>query len=243
MPVKLENLNHSKFIKAIVMAFVGLLSYPGFTIFNKLTIKGTEHLKGLPKTNVLFVSNHQTYFAEVIAMLHVFCAVKWGKKNKLGIPYYLLSPFTGSNFVSASETMKKNWISRLLALAGAILVKRTWNDNSLEIRSGLDPSDTRKILRLLQKSWIINFPQGTTVPFAPGRKGSAFLIKQSRPIVIPVVIEGFNEAFDKKGLRLKKTGTQLSIQFKAPLELDYDDSVENIMHIIMDAIGQNRKLD
>jgi 1-acyl-sn-glycerol-3-phosphate acyltransferase len=238
MQIKYEKLNSIKFIKATVMAFVGAVSYPGLAVFNKLNIEGTEHIKGLPKKNVLFVSNHQTYFAEVIAMLHVFCAVKWGKKNKLGIPYYLMSPFTHAHFVSAAETMKKDWISRLLALAGAILVKRTWNDSSHEVRSGLDPSDTRKIIRTLQESWVINFPQGTTQPFAPGRKGSALLIKQTRPIIIPIVIDGFSTAFDKKGLRLKKKGTQLSIKFKAPLLINYEDTTENIMDMIMNSIEQ-----
>jgi 1-acyl-sn-glycerol-3-phosphate acyltransferase len=56
----------------------------------------------------------------------------------------------------------------------------------------------------LKRSWVINFPQGTTKPFAPGRKGTAFLIKQTKPIVIPIIVSGFNVAFDKKGLRLRK---------------------------------------
>ncbi len=69
----------------------------------------------------LFISNHQTYFAEVIAFLHIFCAVKWRKRNRLGIPYYLLNPFTGVFFVSAEATMKKNWVTRLFELAGPLL--------------------------------------------------------------------------------------------------------------------------
>lgn len=226
-----------KFVKGFVMAFVGLVSYPGLAIFNKLKVEGTEHIKNIPQKNVLFLSNHQTYFAEVIAILHIFCAVKWGKKNRLGVPYYLISPFTGAYFVSAATTMKKNIVHRIFALAGSIMVKRTWNNTS-EIRSGLDPSDTRKILKVLHQSWVINFPQGTTQQFAQGRKGSAFLIKQNKPVVIPIVVDGFNVAFDKKGLRLKKRGTQLSIKFKPPLQIDYNDTTENIMRLVMSSIEQ-----
>ncbi|MEI9957262.1 MAG: hypothetical protein WDM90_13385 [Ferruginibacter sp.] len=80
----------------------------------------------------------------------------------------------------------------------------------------LDTSDTRKIQRALENNWIITFPQGTTKPFAPGRKGTAFIIKQHKPIVIPVVINGFWRAFDKKGLRLKKKGVILKVHFKDP---------------------------
>jgi 1-acyl-sn-glycerol-3-phosphate acyltransferase len=137
---------------------------------------------------VLFVSNHQTYFADVITFLHIFCAVKWGKMNRLGVPYYLLNPFTRVNYVAAETTMKGSLISRLFLLAGGITVKRTWNKEANERRKGLDPSDTRKIHRALEKNWVITFPQGTTKPFAPARKGTALIIKQMKPIVIPVVI-------------------------------------------------------
>src|SRR5206468_3605120 len=170
---------------------IGVVSYPGLVIINKLKIKGTENIAHLPEGNVLFVSNHQTYFADVITFLHIFCAVKWGKKNKLGIPYYLLNPFTRVYYVAAEETMKSNWISRLFTLAGALTVKRTWKKDGSEVRKGLDPSDTRKIERALQNAWVITFPQGTTTPYAPGRKGTAYIIKHCRPVVIPVVKQGF----------------------------------------------------
>lgn len=237
----LANFKESKFIKGSVYAILGLFSYPGINIINKLEIKGMEHLAELPKQNVLFVSNHQTYFADVITFLHIFCAVSWRKKNKLGIPYYLLWPFTRVKYVAAEETMKSNWISKLFSLAGAITVKRTWRTEGTEVRRGLDASDTRKIQQALQKNWVITFPQGTTKPFAPGRKGTAFIIKQHRPIVIPVVINGYWRAFNKKGLKFKKKGTLLSVTFKAPLQIDYNDTTENILATVMDAIEQSKK--
>ena len=235
-----DKLKNIKLVRAFVYAIVGSVSYPGLNMINRMKIEGTENLKGLPKKNVLFVSNHQTYFAEVIAFLHIFCAVKWRKQNKLGIPYYLLNPFTGVFFVSAAETMKESWLTRLFELAGSITVKRTWNEGSKEVRQGLDVSDTRKIDRALKSNWIINFPQGTTKPFAPGRKGTVLLIKQNKPIVIPIVISGFNKAFDKKGLKFIKTGTTLSVKFKEPLQLDYNASNDEMMETIMLAIGQSQ---
>ncbi|HWR32360.1 MAG TPA: lysophospholipid acyltransferase family protein, partial [Chitinophagaceae bacterium] len=223
-------------VRKIVYFFVGLFSYPGIAIINKLKISGTEHLKNLPNHKVLFVSNHQTYFADVITFLHIFCAVKWGKKNKLGIPYYLLNPFTRVNYVAAEQTMKGSFLSRLFLLAGGLTVKRTWNKDSKEVRKGLDTSDTRKITRALENNWVITFPQGTTKPFAPGRKGTALIIKQVKPIVIPVVIGGFWRAFNKKGLKLKKKGSILSATFKEPLQINYEASAEDIMGQVMDAI-------
>jgi 1-acyl-sn-glycerol-3-phosphate acyltransferase len=236
----IDKLKDIRLVRAIVYAIVGSFFYPRLNIVNKLKIEGTEHIKDLPKKNVLFVSNHQTYFAEVIAFLHIFCAVKWGKKNRLGVPYYILNPFTNVFFVSAAETMKKSWVTRLFQLAGAITVRRAWNEGSTEMRRGLDPSDTRKIERALKRSWVINFPQGTTTPFAPGRKGTVLLIKQTRPIVIPIVINGFNIAFDKKGLRFKKKHTTLSVKFKEPLQIDYNASNDEIMESILLAIEQSK---
>ena len=217
-----ERLRHVNLVRKLVYFVVGAASYPGLAIINKLKISGTEHLKGLPRKNVLFVSNHQTYFADIITFLHIFCAVKWGKKNRQGIPYYLLNPFTNVYYVAAEETMKSSWLSRLFAMAGALTVKRTWQKEGTEVRKSLDPSDTRKIQRALEKNWVITFPQGTTKPFAPGRKGTAFIIKQNKPIVIPVVISGFWRAFNKKGLKFKKKGSLLSVKFKEPLTIDYD---------------------
>ncbi|HEY4110310.1 lysophospholipid acyltransferase family protein [Puia sp.] len=240
MPLR-ERLKNFRLVRKLVYAVVGIISYPGLTIVNRLTISGTEHLRRLPKGNVLFVSNHQTYFADVITFLHIFCAVKWGKRDKLGIPYYLLNPFTNVYYVAAEETMRATWVSRLFTMGGALTVKRTWNRESKEVRRGLDPSDTRKIFRALESNWVITFPQGTTKAFAPGRKGTAHIIKQTRPIVVPVVIGGFWRAFDKKGLKFKKKGIPLSVTFKEPLPIDYDAPVERILEQVMDGIEQSKK--
>lgn len=237
----IKYINNSRYIKGLVYFVVGIFTYPGLNIINKLRIRGMENLEGLPKGNVLFVSNHQTYFADVITFIHIFCAHTWGKKNKLGIPYYLLWPFTRIKYVAAEETMQATWLTRFFTLAGALTVKRTWASNSQEIRRGLDPSDTRKITEALNSNWVITFPQGTTKAYAPGRKGTSYIIKQTKPIVVPVVINGYSRAFDKKGLKLKRKGTQLSVTFKAPLQIDFEDSHENILAQVMDAIEQSKK--
>lgn len=235
-----ERLRHIKLVRKILYSLIGIITWPGLVIINKLKISGTEHIANLPRKKVLFVSNHQTYFADVITFLHIFCAIKWRKKNKLGIPYYLLNPFTNVYYVAAEETMRGSWISRLFTLGGALTVKRTWRAAGTEVRKGLDPSDTRKITRALENNWVITFPQGTTTPFAPGRKGTAHIIKLCKPVVIPVVINGFWRAFNKKGLKFKKKGTLLSVTFKEPMKIDYEAPVEEILQQVMDAIEQSK---
>ena len=237
----IERIKSTNLVKKMVHFVVGLCTYPGIAIFNKLRFYGAEQLKQLPKSNVLFVCNHQTYFLDVITMFHIFSAVKWGRKGRLGIPFYALNPFTRVYYVAAEQTMKSSWMSRLFLLAGGLTVKRTWNENSKEQRSGLDPSDTRKIERSLQNNWIITFPQGTTTPFAPARKGTALIIKHHKPIVIPVVINGFSKAFNKTGVTLKKRNTLLTVTFKEPLEIDYEASAQEITEQLMDAIEQSKR--
>jgi 1-acyl-sn-glycerol-3-phosphate acyltransferase len=237
----LDSLKQTRLVKSIVYFLVGMVTYPGFSIVNRVKITGTEHIRNLPKRNVLFVSNHQTYFADVIMFLHIFCAVKWRKQNRLGIPFYLLNPFTRVYYVAAAETMKSTLVSRLFLWAGAITVKRTWRSEGKEVRRGLDPGDTRKIGRALQNNWVITFPQGTTKPFAPGRKGTAFIIKNYKPIVIPVVISGFWRAFTKRGLHFKKKGTLLNVRFKEPLQFTYEETTEVILERVMDAIEQSKQ--
>jgi len=235
----MKKLKHFKLVRKLVYVLVGAFTYPGIAIVNKLAISGTEYLRNLPKKNVLFVSNHQTYFADVIAFSHIFSAVKWGKKNRLGLPYYLLNPFVNVNFVAAEETMKDNLLTRIFTLAGAITIKRTWRSKGVDVKREVDPKDFENIYEALKKRWVITFPQGTTKPFAPGRKGTAHIIKEMQPIVVPVVINGFWRAFNRKGLLFKKRGTSLSVQFKSPLDIDYSKSVDEILDIVMNAIEQS----
>jgi len=101
-------------------------------------------------------------------------------------------------------------------------------------------SDISKIQTALNDGWVITFPQGTTTPFKPIRKGTAFIIKQYKPIVVPIVIDGFRRSFDKKGLRIKKKNILQSMEIKPPLNIDYEkDSTEDIVKKIEFAIEQH----
>jgi hypothetical protein len=65
------------------------------------------------------------------------------------------------------------------------------------------------------------------------------MILEQKPVVVPVVINGFRRAFNKKGLLLKKKNVDLSVTFKAPLEIDYSAGKDQIIEQIMDAIEQS----
>ena len=228
-------------LKRLIIFILGLVSYRRFNGFNKLKISGTENLVDLRGSNVLFVSNHQTYFADVAAMYHAFCAVNNGYLNTIKNPVYLLNPKVDFYYVAAEETMNKGILARIFKTAGAVTVKRTWRAEGQNVNRRVDMTEVDNIMKALDNGWVITFPQGTTSAFAQGRKGTAKLIKQQRPIVIPIKINGFRRAFNKKGLKIKKTGINQTMEFKAPLDIDYDnDTAQQILDKIMIAIEQTQ---
>ncbi len=82
-----ERLKNFKIVRKILYAIIGVVSYPGFVWVNKLKISGTENIARLPRQNVLFVSNHQTYFADVITLLHIFSAVNGVRRTGPAFPF------------------------------------------------------------------------------------------------------------------------------------------------------------
>lgn len=225
-------------LKKLVIRTFAFITYIRFNKINTPKIKGAELFLELPTKNVLFVSNHQTYFADVAFMIHVLESALYGSPNKLKLRGILACPFINFYFVAAEETMKSGLLPKILAYAGAITIKRTWREAGKDIKRPVDQNDTEKIKQALESGWVINFPQGTTKPFAEGRKGTAHIIKNYKPIVVPIVINGFRRAFDKKGLFLKKRGSTLEMTIKKPLTINYDNTIEVILEEVMKGIEQ-----
>ncbi len=227
------------FLKRLIIFALGIISYRRFNGFNKLIISGSENLVALPDANVLFVSNHQTYFADVAAMYQAFCAINNGYLNSIKNPIYLLNPKVDIYYVAAEETMNKGFMTKIFKLAGAVTVKRTWRAEGHDVNRMVDLTEVENIMKALDNGWVITFPQGTTSAFAQGRKGTAKLVKNQKPIVIPIKINGFRRAFDKQGLRVKVTGVKPTMEFKPALDIDYEnDDARTIMDKIMVAIEQ-----
>ena len=225
-------------LKRLIIFVAGWPTYWRIAVANKLTVEGSEHLKNLPNKNVLFISNHQTYFADVITFYHIFCAAKWGMYGKL-YPFYLLSPRARTFYVAAKETMKSGFLPKMFSLAGAILVERSWRAEGQNVQRNLDTSASDNVQKGLDFGWVITFPQGTTSPYAPIRKGTAHLISHNQPIVVPVVIDGFRRAFNKTGLSYRKRNTNLKVRFKPPIYFDKGQNLEEIVEIVTKIIEQN----
>ncbi len=226
-------------LKKLVIGLVGLITYRRFYKNNAVKIAGLEHLEELPNVNVLFIANHQTYFADVMVFYHIFCRLKNKYPQEKNSAAYLLNPRTESYFIAAEETMHKGGlIPKILSYTGAITVKRSWRNEGKNVNRGLDKGGVDKIGLALKNGWVVSFPQGTTSPYAPVRKGTAHLIKENRPIVVPIVIDGFRRAFDKKGMQYKKKGTILNVRIKAPLALSYEEDNDALIELVKTAIEQ-----
>ena len=231
---------HYLILKKWLIRYMGIMTHRRYRGFNSLKIDGSDVIKNLPNTNVLFVSNHQTYFADVVAMLHVFNASLHGRTDSIKNIGYIWHPKLNIYYVAAKETMKSGLLPRLLSYAGSISIERTWRERDKAINRKVRFSDVSNIGKALGDGWVITFPQGTTQPFKPIRKGTAHIIKKFKPIVIPIVIDGFRRSFDRKGIMIKKRDILQSMHIKKRLKIDYEkDSIENIIEKIEYAIEQH----
>jgi len=237
---KQDPFGNALFIKKFLIRILALITHQRYQSFNKLEIEGSEIIRDLPETGVLFVSNHQTYFADVVAMVHVFNASLKGRVDSIKNVGYLWQPKLNIYYVAAAETMKSGLLPKILSYVGSVSIQRTWRSKGEDVNRQVKMSDVSNIGKALNDGWLITFPQGTTTPFKPIRRGTAHIIKKNKPIVIPIVIDGFRRAFDKKGLQVKKRGVLQSMVIKKPLEIDYEnDSVEKIVEQLQFAIEQH----
>jgi 1-acyl-sn-glycerol-3-phosphate acyltransferase len=231
---------HYLFLKKMLIRYLGFLTHRRYRGFNELNIEGSDVIKNLPSTNVLFVANHQTYYADVVAMFHVFNASIHGRIDSIKNVGYLWNPKLNIYYVAAKETMKAGLLPRVLAYAGSVSIERTWREAGQNIQRQVKMSDISNIGTALDDGWVITFPQGTTTPFKPLRKGTAHIIKKYKPIVVPIVIDGFRRSFDKKGLLIKKKGILQSMVIKEPLAIDYENaSMDEIIEQLEYAIEQH----
>ena len=238
--LKKNSFGHYLILKKWLIRYLGIMTHRRYRGFNNLKIDGSEVIKNLPERNVLFVSNHQTYFADFVAMFHVFNACLRGRNDSIKNVGYIWNPKLNIYYIAAKETMKAGILPRILAYAGSVSIERTWREKGKEINRKVKFSDISNIGKALDDGWVVTFPQGTTKPFKPIRKGTAHIIKTYKPIVVPIVIDGFRRSFDKKGVMIKKRDILQTMIIKKPLNIDYkNEPIDKIIEKIEYAIEQH----
>jgi 1-acyl-sn-glycerol-3-phosphate acyltransferase len=117
-----------RWIRRSIIAVAGLgFSLPFFELLNRLEADGEEILEELPRRNVVFLSNHQTYFTEAIAFFHLVY---------IRHRFPLEDPFL--RFSAAEETMKKNLLTEFMTKAGGVTFRRSFREGGAEVNRPVD---------------------------------------------------------------------------------------------------------
>lgn len=193
--------------RGLILSIGNLLTPVYFRWLNSVKAEGDDLLKTLPRKNVIFLSNHQTYFTEAIAFFDLLYIVH-------GMPYE--DPHL--RFSAATETMKKNLLTQVLTYAGGVTFKRSFRDAGKEINRPVDLEGVGKIEEAIATGWLLHFPTGTTQKNAPIRPGVAQLLHRTKAIAVPVRVDGFRDLLLHKQYP-GRTGKKATIRFFPPMDL------------------------
>jgi 1-acyl-sn-glycerol-3-phosphate acyltransferase len=194
--------------RGMILSIGNLLTPAYFRWLNSVKAEGVDVLKALPRKNVIFLSNHQTYFTEAIAFYDLLYIV-------LDMPYE--DPHL--RFSAATETMKKNLLTKILTYAGGVTFRRSFREAGKEVNRPVDLEGIGKIEEAIATGWLLHFPTGTTQHHAPIRPGIAQLLHRTKPIAVPVRVDGFRDLLLHKQFP-GRTGKDATIRFFPPMDLD-----------------------
>jgi len=166
--------------RGLITSFAFGFTLPYFRLLNRVHVEGDSVLEVLPRRNVVFLSNHQTYFMEAIA----FFDLVYVRHN-----FSLEDPFV--RFSAATETMQKNLLTQLFTKAGGVTFRRSFREGGKEVKRGVDFEGVAKVEEAIAKGWLLHFPAGTTQKGAPLRSGVAQLLHRTKAVAVPVRVDGF----------------------------------------------------
>jgi len=193
--------------EGVLTSFALFFTLPYFRLLNQVRVQGDALLDTLPRRNVVFLSNHQTYFLEAIAFFDLVYL-----RHELPIDDPVL------RFSAAEETMRLNPLTWLMKAAGGVTLRRRYRDAGREVNRPVDLEGVQRIVQAMRDGWLLHFPTGTTKRGAPVRSGVPRLLHDARPIVVPVRVAGFRRLlfFSQVPGRLFR---RCSIRIMPPMDL------------------------
>ena len=194
--------------RGLLASFGVGFTVPYFAILNDVHVEGDEVLKELPRKNVVFLANHQTYFLEAIAFFDLVYV-----RHQMPLE----SPIV--RFSAAEETMKQNLLTKLMTLAGGVTFKRSFREGGADVRRAVDLEGVARVEEAIQDGWLLHFPTGTTKKGAPLRSAVTRLLHNTKAVALPVRVEGFRELLLHKQVP-GKLFKQCSLKIHRPLPLD-----------------------
>ena len=172
-----------RWLRRGIITSLGLgFTIPYFRLLNRIHVTGDGIIDTLPRKNVVFLSNHMTYFMEAIALFDVVYV-------RHHLP--LENPFM--RFSAATETMKQNLLTQLFTKAGGVTFRRSFREGGKDVRRGADFEGIAKVEEAIATGWLLHFPAGTTLKGAPLRPGVAQLLHRTKAIAVPVRVDGFRD--------------------------------------------------
>ncbi len=194
--------------RGLIGSLAVTFSVPYFRLLNRVHAEGDEVLDRLPRRNVVFLSNHQTYFTEAIAFFDLVYV-------RMGLP--LEDPVL--RFSAAEETMKKNLVTTILNKAGGVTFRRSFREGGVDIKRPVDLEGVARVEEAIRTGWLLHFPAGTTKKGAPLRPGVAQLLHRTKAVTVPTRVTGFRELLLHKQLP-GKLFRRCRIALFPPLDLE-----------------------
>jgi 1-acyl-sn-glycerol-3-phosphate acyltransferase len=208
LPEKAARTFLSRWVRRGLLASFGVgFTVPYLAILNDIHVEGDEILKDLPRKNVVFLANHQTYFLEALAFFDLVYV-----RHQLPLEDPVL------RFSAAEETMKKNLLTKLMTLAGGVTFRRSFREGGIDIRRPVDMEGVSRVEEAIRDGWLLHFPAGTTKRGAPLRPGVSRLLHNVKPVAIPVRVDGFRELLLHKQVP-GKLFKRCSLKLHPPLDL------------------------
>jgi len=194
--------------RGLISSFAFGVTLPYFRLLNRNHATGDAVLDTLPRKNVVFLSNHQTYFMEAIAFFDLVYV-------KHALP--LENPFT--RFSAATETMQKNLVTQIFTKAGGVTFRRSFREGGKDVKRSVDLEGVAKVEEAIANGWLLHFPAGTTQKGAPLRPGGAQLLHRTKAVAVPMRVDGFRRLLLYKQIP-GKVLRKCHLALHPPMDLD-----------------------
>ena len=172
-----------RWLRRGIITSLGLgFTIPYFRLLNRVRVTGSAIIDTLPRKNVVFLSNHQTYFMEAMAFFDLVYV-------RHHLP--LENPFM--RFSAATETMRQNPLTQLFTRAGGVTFRRSFREGGQEVRRSVDFAGVAMVEEAIANGWLLHFPTGTTQKGAPLRPGVAQLLHRTKAVAVPLRVDGFRD--------------------------------------------------
>ena len=194
--------------RGLLASFGVGFTVPYLAILNDVQVEGDGVLKTLPRRNVVFLANHQTYFLEALTFFDLVYV-----RHQFPLEDPIL------RFSAAEETMKKNLLTKLMTLAGGVTFRRSFREGGVDVQRPVDLEGVARVEEAIQDGWLLHFPAGTTKKGAPLRAGVSRLLHNTQAVALPVRVDGFRDLLLHKQVP-GKLFKRCSLKIHPPLDLD-----------------------